>query len=90
MEMIVLWWVIFGIAAGIVTAAKSQNALGFIAGFLLGVLLGPIGLLISFFIKPSKGKLMKGKRECPYCKEAINAQATVCPHCQRESVAVSA
>lgn len=90
MEMIVVWWVIFGIAAGVVTASKSQNALGFVPGFLLGVLLGPLGLLISFFIKPSKSKLMKGKRECPFCKEPINAAAIVCPHCQRESTAVGA
>ena len=85
MEQLVLWWFIFGIAAGVVTAARSQNALGFVPGFLIGVILGPIGLLISFFIKPTKAKLMKGKRECPFCREALDVRATVCPHCQRES-----
>ena len=84
METIVVWWLLFGLAAGIVTAAKSQNALGFLPGFLVGVLLGPIGLLISFFIKPSKRKQMQGKRECPHCRSLIDARATVCPHCQRE------
>lgn len=78
-------WVLFGVAAGVVTAARSQNALGFLAGFVLGVLLGPIGLLIAFFIKPTGAKLMEGKRTCPFCKEPIHAEASVCPHCQRES-----
>ena len=29
----------------------------------------------------------RGRRECPHCKEPIRRDASVCPHCQRESEA---
>jgi len=52
---------------------KGEGLLGFIVGFLLG----PIGLLMTI--------LSKGNREtCSFCKESIHKDATVCPHCQKE------
>ena len=54
-------------------AKKGAGTSGFIVGFLLG----PLGILIAIF---SKGD----RKSCPYCKEWIHKDATVCPHCQRE------
>lgn len=82
---LVIWWVLFGITAGVIAAAKSQNAAGFFLGLLVGILLGPLGVIIVLFVKPTKKKQMEGKRICPHCREPMHAEATVCPHCQRES-----
>jgi hypothetical protein len=65
------------------------------AGFALGFFLGWIGVLIAAIATPSRalsttgvGVPPKGAvRECPHCKESMRRDASVCPHCQRESVA---
>ncbi len=80
-----MWWLLCGVVAGVITAAKSQNPLGFFLGFVIGGLLGPLGIIIVLFVKPTQKKQMQGKRTCPFCREPIHAQASVCPHCQRES-----
>lgn len=46
-------------------------------GGCLGGLLGPIGWLIVLFL-PREG------RRCPFCREVVAPDATVCPHCQRD------
>jgi hypothetical protein len=70
-------WIIFGIACGIVAAMiGSRKGVGR-AGFSVGILLGPIGILIAIFMEGNR-------KECPYCKELIHKDARVCPHCQRE------
>ena len=53
---------------------RGQAALGGI----LGVLLGPIGLLIIMSIVTSDPP-----RYCPYCKGKIDREATACRHCTR-------
>ncbi len=49
------------------------------AGRLLGLFLGPLGLIIAAVL-PREG------RRCPYCCEVVYPGATVCPHC-RQSIA---
>lgn len=46
-------------------------------GFIVGVLLGPFGILFALF---SKGD----RKTCPHCRELIHRAATVCSHCQRD------
>jgi len=72
LEFIVLWF-LFGIVAALIGKNKGQGCLGFIVGFLLG----PIGLIIMIFTRGNR-------RRCPHCKELINKDASVCPHCRRE------
>ena len=74
MEIIVAIWLICGIIAAIIGQKKGEGC----AAFILGVLLGPIGILATV---ASKGN----RKECPNCKEMINKKATVCPHCQRDT-----
>jgi hypothetical protein len=65
------------------------------AGFAIGFFLGIIGLIIVLLATPSQAAAIGGprsvtnsmKRECPFCKEGIRGDATVCSHCQRESPA---
>lgn len=71
----VLVWICFGTIAGIVGARKGEAVLGFIVGFFLG----PIGLL---FVIASKGK----RSSCPFCRELVQEDATVCKHCSSSLV----
>jgi hypothetical protein len=45
------------------------------AGFIMGSLLGPIGLIIMI---ASKGDRV----HCPACKELMRRGAAICPHCR--------
>ena len=67
------------------------------AGFAIGFFLGVIGLVIVLVASPNQAVVMPDlgsgprsihnsmKRECPFCKEGIRGDASVCSHCQRES-----
>jgi hypothetical protein len=51
-------------------------------------LLGIIGLVLILVSKPAAVQPVTGAtatRECPHCKETMRRDASVCPHCQRES-----
>jgi len=73
MEIAVLIWIACGIVAAIIGSGKGEGC----AGFILGVVLGPIGILLAL---ASSGN----RRACPYCKEMIHREALVCPRCQRD------
>jgi len=47
------------------------------AGLILGIPFGPFAILFALF---SKGN----RKTCPYCKEWVHKDASVCPRCQRE------
>lgn len=64
--------ILFGIGAAIVASNKGASG---ILWFFLGVILGPIGLLLAFF---------SGGKRCPYCKSKIHKDATICPKCQQK------
>ena len=72
---LVVIWTICGVAGAIVGSPK--NAAG--AGFLLGFLLGPIGIIVAFAVD--------GRRKCPKCATRVNAGATICPQCSSKLVA---
>ena len=45
-------------------------------GFLLGCLLGPLGCLLVPFLSE------RGGGRCPACREVVQREATICPHCR--------
>jgi hypothetical protein len=80
-----LFCVLFcGVISAMVARGKGRSGCGW---FVIGVLLGPLGLIASFVIGADKeglerkqlrsGKLVK----CPQCAELIKAEAKVCRHC---------
>lgn len=52
------------------------------SGLLLGLLLGPLGWVIVFFLEDKR-------KRCPACRSVIDGQATVCPHCATPLIATS-
>lgn len=61
-------------------------------GFFLGLLLGPIGLIIIAVLGPTSAVIAQQQqaelmeyRQCPHCKERMRRDAGTCPHCRLES-----
>ena len=69
--MLFLFWILCGVVAAMIGAKKGETFLGFI----VGMLFGPIGILIALL---SKGN----RKKCIHCKELIHKDASVCSHCQ--------
>lgn len=84
MEIILLVWILFGVAAMLVMQNKGRSGCG---GFALGFLLGPIGLVIALVLSSDhrvmeKREMESGKmRKCPQCAELIRPEARKCRFC---------
>ena len=77
MELLCVWFVaglFFAVIGGMVTGGKGR---GRSEGQLLGLVFGPLGLLIALILGPGT----KGKVRCPECKEFVQPGAKVCKHC---------
>lgn len=68
-----LWFVC--VLASAVIGFRKGNPIG---GTFLGVVLGPLGLIIVLLSGSAN------RRPCPYCAEMIMKKAKICPHCQRD------
>lgn len=72
MEIFFLW-LFCGVIAATIGAKKGEGC----GAFFVGIVFGPFGILFAL--------LSKGNRKtCPYCRELIHNEATVCSHCQRD------
>ena len=81
------FWLIFALLAGAIAETRGNSA-G--SGFLCGLLLGPLGILIVLRSWPNIAKLKRRQRadgeldRCPLCSEMIRPTAIVCRHCGRD------
>lgn len=67
--------VIFGVI-GLLIGKRKRRPLG---GFVLGLLLGPLGWLLVFFGPTAKDKNIK---HCPYCRSIVRPKIRICGHCE--------
>lgn len=83
----VVIWLLCGLTAAVIYRQKGRS--GAVA-FVVGVILGPIGVLLAALSSADKPaieaqQLATGAaRKCPHCGELVRPEATVCRHCQRE------
>ncbi len=69
----VLWLV--GIIVSMLISIPRGNA---VIGFIVGLLLGPLGILVVLFISDRRPR-------CMHCKQLVEADDVICPHCRKET-----
>jgi hypothetical protein len=84
MEILLIIWLLFGLAGGVILSNKGRSGCG---GFALGFILGPIGLLIALVMQTDRREMEKRSleqgdtRKCPSCAELIRVEAKKCRYC---------
>lgn len=69
-------WILCGIGAYLITAQKGRDDAG--SAGVMGVLLGPIGLVMAATAKPPQGPAVT----CAHCgKTVAQDRARLCNHC---------
>ncbi len=76
---ILLGAMLLGLIPALIARSKGRNAFGW---WIYGSLLFIIALPHSLLVKEN----LRGTRRCPYCAEAIRAEAVVCRFCHRNLV----
>jgi len=73
-EVLLVVWIASVLLA---TYLGIKKGIGFL-GFMNGVFLGPLGVLIVMIQKNDK------RKSCPGCAEQILKRAIICPHCRSD------
>lgn len=85
MELI-LFWLLCGVVAAVIVSNKGGSG---VAGFFVGALLGPLGIIIALFMGSATGQIERQvasgeMKKCPMCAEAVLAEAVICKHCRHD------
>ena len=76
----ILGWIVCALVGAALASEKGRGS----HGFLLGLLFGPIGIVIALLL-PSRaaGRRNQGTKNCPYCGTAMAVADMECPNCRR-------
>ena len=84
---IIVIWLLCGFVAAAIYQRKGRSGL---AAFIIGVLLGPIGVILALLSSTDQDaveekQLKSGEmKKCPHCAELIKYDAKVCKFCGRD------
>ena len=85
LSVVIVLWIVSGIAAAYVATQKNKE-LG--VWFFLGLLLGPIALLMVGLSPSADASAPQQQgiptRKCPYCAEVIKGEAILCRFCGKD------
>jgi uncharacterized membrane protein len=78
-----IFWVLCGAIAAAIASSKGGSG---VAAFFVGLLLGPIGIVIACFMGDSQRRAemdaaQGSRKKCPQCAEYVMAEARVCRFC---------
>jgi hypothetical protein len=79
--IIIIFWVLFAIAVGMLAAKRGRSGGGW---FLLSLLITPLLGLIFVLVSKDLNKNDSIRVACPKCSEKVLIAATICPHCKSD------